>query len=367
MSWKTSLTSHELLERLQFRMAVKAGIAATLGLFLGVGFSQIFDRPDSLVSGVWTVITAIVVVQAYLGGTYHAAWIRFLGTFIGSFIGSLCTVLWGSNALTLGISVFGTVIVCSLFNLKESVRIASISVAVLNLLWGLRPEISPWTFGVFRFVDSCIGILIAVFVAHTVWPTQATRKVRLNMVLILEKLNRLMRSSASLEGKSLMQVRSTDNLMREIVELLRQSREHLEESRIEIRTKTSLQDWLFLIEHLEDAFEIVTNMNSVAKDRLKDIFDQELSTITTRFVKNLGKAVDEIARSLRLRKVVEHPVDVLAGIDQLSDDLERFREVQMSTKLPIKDAEAFFVYFYSLKALGEVVVKMDAKTYGLYK
>jgi uncharacterized membrane protein YgaE (UPF0421/DUF939 family) len=366
MSWKTTLTSPQFLETIQLRMAVKAGLAATLGLFFGVGFSQVLDRPDSLVSGLWTVITAIVVVQAYLGGTYQAAWIRFLGTFIGSVIGCVCAIIFGSNALSLGFSVFCTVAVCSALNLKDSVRIASISVAVLIVFWGLKPDISPWTFAFFRFMDSCVGILIAVVVAHTVWPTQATKKVRLNIVVILRNLRQLLHVSVRFDSSNSKQVRGYENTMRETVELMRQTRMYLDESRIEIRTRSSLRDWIYLLEHLEDAYDVITNLHGVNKGNLKSIFDQQISQSTHECICSLDKAFEELSETLQERHVIGQPVNVLGALEKLQEDLQCFREMQITKKLPIEDAENFFVFFYSLKALADEVIKIDTKIHNLY-
>ena len=115
------MKKRNLIDSLQLDFALKIGVAATIGLFLGVGFSQILDRPDALVSGMWTVVTAILVVQAHLGGTYIAASVRFLGTVIGTVMAGLCTTFLGSNAISLGISNFITVAFCYLVNLKDSV------------------------------------------------------------------------------------------------------------------------------------------------------------------------------------------------------------------------------------------------------
>lgn len=367
MSWKTTLTSNEFFETIQFRMAVKAGLAATLGLFFGVGFSQVLDRPDSLVSGLWTVITAIVVVQAFLGGTYQAAWVRFLGTFVGSVIGCLCTIALGSNAISLGFSVFGTIAVCSALKLNDSVRIASISVAVLMVLWGLRPDISPWTFAFFRFMDSCIGIFIAVVVAHTVWPTQATRKVRLNIVAIIKNLKELFQISVKFDETNVKHFRAYENTMRETVELLRQSRTYLEESRVEIRTRSSLRDWVFLIEHLEDAYDVITNLKGVKKIHLKTILDAKVSQSTYECIHSLSLAFEELAETLQERHVVGQPVNVLGALENLQEELKKFREMQITRKLPMEDAESFFVFFHSLKALAEEVIKIDSKIHNLYR
>lgn len=367
MSWKRTLSYNELLEHLQFRFAAKVGIASTVSLFLGVGFSQILDRPDSLVSGLWTVVTAIVVVQAYLGGTYLAAWVRFLGTFVGSIIGCLCTIALGSNAISLGFSVFLTIIVCSALNIKDSVRIASISVAFVLVLWGLKPEISPWTFAFFRFMDSCLGILIAVIVVHTLWPTQATKQLRLNIAIILRNLKEYYVVATDLTSYAVSNQHSSELILRETIELMRESRLILEESRIEILTHSSLQDWIFLIEHLEETCELVSNIHNVKKYHLKNILSDSLAVATDECIYKIELAFDELATTMQERHSVGQPIPLLGSLENLIEELKVFREMQVTTQLPIQDAESFFVFFYGLKALAQEVIKIDNKIHSIYK
>ena len=100
----------KILDRIELKIALKAGIAAFLSLYAGNSFAKLLDRPDYLLSGTWTVMSTFVVLQAHLGGTYKAAWVRFLGVLVGSFMGGFFTSIFGSNSVTLCVSVLFTVI-----------------------------------------------------------------------------------------------------------------------------------------------------------------------------------------------------------------------------------------------------------------
>lgn len=366
MSWKRSLTASNFLERIQFRLAIKTAVTATVALFAGIGFSQLFDRPDNLASGLWTLLAAIVVVQAHLGGTYYTAWVRFLGTFVGCCVGYLAIIFLGFSAISLGLSIFITVALCSALNIKDSIRIASMSVAILLLFWGANPGVSPWTFALFRFVDSCLGILIAVVVAQTFWPMQATRKLRLSIVKVLRNLKELHCISVDMKKRVAPMDRVSEVIMRETVELLRASRQQLEESRIEIHTRSSIEDWIFLLEHLEASYEIVTNLRAVRKFHLKKFFDKNLSEATDGCNESIGLALEELATTLQERQVIGQPINVLGTLEKLNEELKRFREIQTTRLLSMQDAESFFVYFYSLKELAEEIIKIDYKVHALY-
>jgi uncharacterized membrane protein YgaE (UPF0421/DUF939 family) len=177
-----------LFKRVEWKIALKTALAAGISLALSLAINTYFKRPDTIISGLWAALAAIVVQQAHLGSTYRTAWQRLLGVLIGCLMGGLLTTLLGSNPLSLGIGIFLTVVICSMFNLKESLRIACLSVAVVMILWGIRPQTSPWLFGMYRFFDSCLGVAVAVMIAHLVWPLQVTKKLESGVSEILQKI-----------------------------------------------------------------------------------------------------------------------------------------------------------------------------------
>jgi len=353
-------------ERMQLRLAVKAGAAASLALFFGVGFSQVMDRPDYLVGGLWTVLTAIVVVQAYLGGTYLAAVVRFLGTLVGAIMGGLCTSLLGANAVSLGVSVFFTIIICSLLGLKESVRIASMTVAVVMVLWGLRPLTSPWLFGFYRFLDSCLGILVAVVVVHTLWPAQATRRIRLNLIRILASLRILFREAIDLENPK---KREGEKRRRAaIVSLLRETRSHVEESRIEIRTRSSVEDWVYLLDRLERLYEEVATLSEAEKESVRMTADSALAEEAKGYMRQLDRAFGQQAKMLEEKKVLDKQVNLTHSVEKMTAVLVRFREDdEIVRRFSFQEAQAFFIFFHGLQAIGEELNRLNDRIRHLYR
>ncbi|CDR34381.1 FUSC family protein [Criblamydia sequanensis] len=362
MESKPLTSFEEWVDFLQLRFAIKIGVAATLGLFLGVGFSQVLNRPDALVSGMWTVVTAIVVVQAHLGGTYMAAWVRFLGTLVGIFVAGISTVTLGSNALSLGFSNFVTVMLCSLLRIKDSVRIASLTVTILMVLWRLKPDISPWTFGFFRLMDSCLGILVAVIVTHSLWPMNATSRVRLNIAIILKKMKNLFQEILKKDGEE----KLYEKEKREIVALLRETNTFLEESRIEIRTRTSIEDWMFILEHLERAYEAILDLKLARKKYVQEFIDQGLGESTKDTIRKTNKAMDQLADMFESKKAGDRPVDLLGSLELLDLELKRIREGKMTSSFSLQEIESFFVFFFNLRLLGEELCKLDNRVHQIY-
>lgn len=357
---KNSVISN-LFGRIEIKLALKTGIAASLAFFIGLAFSKIFQRPDVLVSGLWCVLAAIVVLQAQLGGTYKAAWVRFLGVLIGSIIGSLFIVYWQVDPIiSLGVAIFFTIIICSLLNLKESFRIASLSTAVIIILVGLHPNLNPWEFSLFRFLDSCIGIAVAVFVAHVLWPERASENLRFNIMKTLTLISKYYRLAVNLESEKEVHAKAAEELSIEIQAVLYENRAFLEESKLELLSRPPRpEDWTLIVSQLETIFESVSALRSVPKEILTKIFDDSLSRQVAGLVDKTDVGFQELEKMIESQKPPQHDAELEDALKGLSHDLVRFRATRTTRKFNLEDVESYFIFFYRLRAIGEGVQKME--------
>ncbi len=349
-----------LLDRMEFKIAFKAGLAAFFSLYLGVAFAKLFNRPNSLLSGIWCVLSAFIVLQAHLGGTYRAAAIQFLGVLIGSSMGGIFTTLFGSNATSLGVSVILTVLLCSIFKLKESIRIACFSLTVVMLLWALNPYISPLMFGLFRILDSILGILIAVIITHTFWPAQATRKLRLNIAKTINYLNRFFCLEMSLINRPQNYEEMQRKLTFKISHLMDETSFYLQDSELELLTKTkSLENWSNLINHLKNIFEGSKELYCFNEYDLKRILDQGLRNQLENAFEAIVKAFKTLTGELKNKEILENKTNLSAVAALLNDELNRFRMTRETRKFQRQDVEHFFVFFYNLRLIIEELIKME--------
>jgi uncharacterized membrane protein YgaE (UPF0421/DUF939 family) len=347
-----------IFNRMEVRIAVKAGVAASLSLYCGGSIAYYFDRPDYLLSGTWSVLSTFVVLQEHLGGTYRAAWVRFLGVLIGSLMGGLFTSLFGSNAISLGVSVVLTVLICSALKLKDSIRIACLSVSVVMILWGLHPSLSPWKFGMYRFFDSTVGILVAVFVSHTLWPSKATSHMRENIADTLEQINRLFQLELKIEPSE-MTTQLEKDLMREIKKKVEETHQYLSDSELELLTKSkSLEIWESLIDHLNSIYKITRELRALQKWGINKIFDAELQNRLMETVESCSNMIMKLSAMLRNANAIEQKTGLSTAISQLNDDLNRFRKSRATRNFERQEVEQFFVFFYHLRLLVEELIKM---------
>jgi uncharacterized membrane protein YccC len=150
----------------EIRLALRTTIAALIAHLVAVllGLSQ----------GYWVVITAIIVMQASVGGSLKAAADRMAGTLVGAAYGAVIAVALpheGGWLLSLAI-VLAVAPMALLAALKSSFRVAPIT--ALIVLVPLRSQVgSPLDYALERVLEIAIGNLVGVAVALSVLPARA--------------------------------------------------------------------------------------------------------------------------------------------------------------------------------------------------
>jgi uncharacterized membrane protein YccC len=112
-----------------------------------------------LPQGYWAAISAFVVLGADVGTTDKASRDRLIGTAIGAIVGAAFCFLAGPRLLWFGLAVTVTVLICEVLGLRESYRLACVTVAIVMLISNAGP---PWPAAVHRFLEVALGIVIAL-------------------------------------------------------------------------------------------------------------------------------------------------------------------------------------------------------------
>ncbi|NCC25884.1 MAG: hypothetical protein EOM25_11945, partial [Deltaproteobacteria bacterium] len=120
----------------------------------------------------WAVISAIIVMQADLGGSVHAGWVRLLGTLVGAIAGVLMGLVVPDPTAAMVVAVFVTMSVCAIISgLNEALRLAGITAAIVLMLG--EPGQSVVETGAIRFLETALGIAVALAVSLFVLPFRA--------------------------------------------------------------------------------------------------------------------------------------------------------------------------------------------------
>lgn len=352
-----SLT-HDILERIEFRDAVKTAVSGCLGWVLGLWLAGVTDRPDRLVSGLWCTVSAIVVIQSNLGGTYKAALMRFLGVVIGSALGGFFTTFLGSNPFSLALSVFCTIIFCSALNLKDSIRMACLSVSVVMILWGFDRSLSPWIFSFYRALDSTIGIIIAVFVAHALWPSQAVHKMRMTLCDVFKKLEQLYQIMTHLSANLINQEEAVIDIKNEVSNQLSMVDGFLKEAQMELLYRHgTLEEWTYLNEKTKRLGHLISVLEKeylVSQKMLDEPLAQQLASMirqTDKTLRDLSLLIQQDQEEYSLQALLETQA-------QLNADLVRFRSTRALRQWDIAEVESFYIFFSCCDSIVEILQQM---------
>lgn len=127
-----------------------------------------------LPQGYWAAISAFVVLGSNVKTTVRASGERLVGTAIGALAGAVFAYFWGSHLLWFGVAATLTVLLCELFGLGQSYRLACVTVAIVMMI---NRTASPWSTALNRFLEVALGILIALILS-AVPPGRAVEMAR---------------------------------------------------------------------------------------------------------------------------------------------------------------------------------------------
>lgn len=146
--------------------AAKTALAAALSWWL----AQRFGWRD----GYWGSISAIIVLQSDVGSTVTASRDRILGTLIGAVFGFSFS-LFGVLPWNFMLAVLAAMVVCGLLGLRNSSRLAGVTIAIVMLVQKTGPR---WSLALDRVGEVLLGIVVALAVTTLVLPDRARLRLR---------------------------------------------------------------------------------------------------------------------------------------------------------------------------------------------
>ncbi|HXS75038.1 MAG TPA: FUSC family protein [Terracidiphilus sp.] len=146
--------------------AAKTSFAAALCWVIALRFG--------LHDGYWGAISAIIVLQSNFGATITASRDRILGTLIGAAFGFTFS-LFGTLPWNYIVAVFLAVILCGLLGLRNSSRLAGVTITIIMLV---QKTGSHWLLALHRVGEVILGIVVAILVSTFVFPDRARLRLR---------------------------------------------------------------------------------------------------------------------------------------------------------------------------------------------
>ena len=146
--------------------AAKTALAAALCWWIALRLG--------LHDGYWGAISAIIVLQSNFGATITASRDRILGTLIGAAFGFTFS-LFGTLPWNYIAAVLLAVIVCGLLGLRNSSRLAGVTITIIMLV---QKSGSHWLLALHRVGEVMLGIIVAILVSTLVFPDRARLRLR---------------------------------------------------------------------------------------------------------------------------------------------------------------------------------------------
>ncbi|HSS99256.1 MAG TPA: FUSC family protein [Terriglobales bacterium] len=112
----------------------------------------------------WAPISTIVILLSTID-PLSGSWQRFVGTALGAALGALIATFFRVGWAIYGAGIFICGILCAILRIKESYRIAAITLSIVLLI---THGSAPWMVALHRFIEVSIGIAVALLVT-TVW------------------------------------------------------------------------------------------------------------------------------------------------------------------------------------------------------
>ena len=162
-SGRRQISGKELL------ISVQIALVSLLAYWLGLHFTALFPGYFPKIGGLWSAISAVIVVQVSNKDTADSAWLRVIGTALGATISALYLSLFPFHAVGMGASIFASSLICTSLNMNSWMRLSAITVLVVMVTASLNPALNPALNALLRFCESCIGSALAVILI-SVWP-----------------------------------------------------------------------------------------------------------------------------------------------------------------------------------------------------
>jgi uncharacterized membrane protein YccC len=175
----------------RLRQAVQTAVAACLAY----AAADVLKMPQ----GFWAVVTAIMVMQANVGGSLGMAIDRLLGSLLGVLVGGAAAIVLADVHALKYVGLAATVLVLGYFSAPRApLRIACVTAAIV-ILGDPRLGV-PISSAGYRMIEVLIGTAIAILTSLLVFPLRAgpalADHVRRTLPLYFKLLSDILRSAA---------------------------------------------------------------------------------------------------------------------------------------------------------------------------
>jgi uncharacterized membrane protein YgaE (UPF0421/DUF939 family) len=158
-SWAVAATMTGHLPKLSARPSADTlfVLRAALASVGAVGSAQLLGLPYPI----YALLAAVLVLDRSPLTTRQNGIYRLLGSVLGTLVGAALSSLFGHALWVLGIAVLLALTLCRIFGLTEAAKLAGYVAGIVVL----DHSGQPWTYAVYRCLETMLGIASALLVA----------------------------------------------------------------------------------------------------------------------------------------------------------------------------------------------------------
>lgn len=330
------------------KQAVKTAIAGVLALWI----TDLFHLPQ----GYWAAISALIVMQSNVGATLTASRTRLAGTAVGAIVGGMFVALFGANMLGFALAVAIAFLACDLLRLADSQRLATVTVAIIMLI---SANASAWVIALHRFSEVALGIVVALLVSLTVWPSHARSSVRKGLADTLGKLALLFRAilrcyrghedstAETLKAEVSAAIQKNANLLQNA----------LEEAFGPIKERETLA---LLVRQVERIFHGIETLDFAVQDSASDSYVRTFETGLERLEAGMIGALESLARSIGTGKRNPEWPDLGAIMASLDQQAAESRKTGAPIRHPLDEILRFYFLLFTCRNLIDELESVHA-------
>jgi uncharacterized membrane protein YccC len=312
--------------------AAKTALAAALCWWLALRFG--------LHDGYWGSISAIIVLQSNVGSTVNASRDRVLGTLIGAAFGFSFS-LFGALPWNYILAVLAAMVVCGLLGLRNSSRLAGVTITIVMLVQKTGPR---WSLALDRVGEVMLGIVVALAVTTLVFPDRARLRLRDGLAqefLVLGSLfEAILQGFGGAPAENLLQMRD-DSLA-----MLRGNNQLLEAARNEPSGGPGWREGLNMLSQFgRSIFDALVALEFSVKDSHSDAYAQQLEPALGKLAVDIRSGFNHVAGRIHAwRFSVPPSMSLEEDIEQLEARMDQVRH----TGVEFSQAEILRAYAVQL-------------------
>jgi uncharacterized membrane protein YccC len=309
--------------------AAKTALAAALCWWLALRFG--------LHDGYWGSISAIIVLQSDVGSTVSASRDRVLGTLIGAAFGFSFS-LFGVLPWNYILAVIAAVIVCGLLGLRNSSRLAGVTITIVMLVEKTGPR---WSLALDRVSQVMLGIVVALAVTTLVFPDRARLRLRDGLAQEFLVLGALF--EAILQGFLGVPDENLPALRQDALAMLRGNNQLLEAARNEPSGGPGWREGLNMLSQFgRSLFDALVALEFSVKDSHHDAFAQQLEPALGKLAVDIRSCFQHVAGRIHAWRFDVAPTNM--NLEEDIEQLEARMDQVRHTGIGFSQAEILRAY-----------------------